>query len=130
MSWMWLVDGAKLLAPIVGLAASCWTLINTARLLVSARRREELENEEITIIISSLNTELELPYKPRRKSLNRAELMGIIGMFSLNGRFTLSMLTVEFVHGEFSNVMVGKTSVLRITATEEEMKQFISPKGE
>jgi len=128
MSWMWMAEGAKLLAPIVGLAASCWTLINTARLLVSARRREKMENEEIIIVISSFNKEVELPYRPGRKSLSRAELLGILGMFAHNGRFSLSLLTEIFTYGEFNRVMRGEISVMRIPATEEEMKQFI--KGE
>lgn len=82
---MWVVEWAFAHAPAAGLTASCWTLVNTARLLVSARRREKLESEAITIVIASPTGEFEVPYKPLRKTLSRAELMGILGMSSRHG---------------------------------------------
>ena len=123
---MWLVEWARIFAPIAGLAASCWTLLNTARLLVSARRREKLENEAITIVIASPTGEFEIPYKPLRKALSRAELMGVLGMSSRHGRFSLLPLTDVFVGGDFDRVVRGELSVLRVAATKEELSQFVA----
>ena len=121
---MWFIELAKTLAPVAGLAASCWTLINTGKILWLARKREKLENERITIVISCPEVDVVLDYKPQRKTLSRAELLGILGMHSSGGRFTLSKLPKVFTSGQFDRIMSGEESVLRIEASEAEAVFF------
>ena len=123
MDLSWLTEGAKVLAPIASLAASSWTLLNTARILLAQKKREKMENTPIMIVLMG-ETDYILPYRPLRKTLSRAEVMGVLGMSAPGQRVVLSSLNDVFVNGSFDQVLSGKTNVLVIPVSQAEMIQF------
>lgn len=123
MDLSWLSEGAKVLAPVASLAASSWTLLNTARILLAQKKREKMENTPISIVLMG-ESDYVLPYKPLRKTLSRAEVMGVLGMAAPGQRIVLSSLNDVFVGGSFDQVLSGKTDVLIIPVSQAEMLQF------
>lgn len=115
------------LAPVASTIASCWTVANTFRLLANQYKQKKLDEEKIPIILQGPTRELILAYRPMRKTLSRAEILGIIGMSvaGVNMRFTLRKLNDVFTDGRFERMMKGVTNALVIQVSDEELMQFV-----
>ena len=86
-------------------------------------------DEPVAVFLSLTSGEqkIELPLQMRRRDLTRAEFLGRMGMIPMKEkgkRFALRYLfTPEFISG-INEVADGKTSVLEIPCSKEEIDQF------
>lgn len=121
-------------SSIVGLVAAvfaCWGWFKTTELLRSNREVRMRREALITIILETEgNSDLEIPYKPRRDQLSRAELLGILGLYCGETHFDRSLLFNILQDGTFDRILAGKEpassedEILRIKCPLSTYEQF------
>lgn len=109
---------AKVAVPLLTLA----TFIMTVVLWIMGRRTARLGNQRVAVIVRSADGAWIAPYRPLRRHLTRAELLGVLGM---RGRFELSRLPEIFVEGgEFERATLGLADSVVVPASAEELRHF------
>ncbi len=119
--WMW-SDRITIVLSLVAAVFSVWAWVRTTELIRSNRLAAERRRAEITIRFRALNRQsgqmqtLDLPYRPRRDQLSRAELTGIISFYYGQPRFDPAILRGLMESGHLSHVLAGD-----LVGTEDEL---------
>lgn len=118
--WQWLDLGLT-----VGTFAASVTV------WLGERREQKLREQPIVIVVAceSLAASAELPIRPLRQHLNRAELLGILGMYAGSTRIETADLLPTFTPradglSPLNLVVNGLESQLTIQLTEATFKQL------
>jgi CRISPR-associated protein Csx3 len=110
--WLW-SDRVTIVLSLVAAVFSVWAWIRTTELIRTNRLAAERRRAEITIRFRATDTEtgqsqtLDLPYRPRRDQLSRAELTGIISFYYGQPRFDPCTLRDLMESGQWSRVLAG-----------------------
>lgn len=114
-------------------AVSFGTLGTTVTVWLGERRERKLREQPIIIVVAceSLAAAAELPIRPLRQHLNRAELLGILGMYAGPPRIETADLLPTFTPGSdglspLNLVVNGPGSQLTIQLTEATFKRIKS----
>lgn len=110
---LWLnLDRATILIAAVSAVLSGFAWLRSTELLKANRISTERRRAAITIRLMSVvdgNTKtLDLPYKPRRDQLSRAEVVGILGLYYGERRFSPAVLRPILENESLSRVIEGK----------------------
>lgn len=110
--WLW-SDRLTILFACVGAGFAIWGWIRTTELIHTNRLNAARRKAEITIRFTckKANGEagiIDLPYRPRRDQLCRAELMGIIGLYTGAQRFETDFLRSVLEDGSLARVIAGE----------------------
>jgi hypothetical protein len=115
---------------IAGLLAFLGTTYSAFRWWKHQRRQKELEAPISIQLIDATTTRilLILPYQPPRRSITRAEVLGVLGMIpSRQQRFDWAWLHEARFMQQLEEVHRGERHVLEIPITESEFSQLEIP---
>lgn len=110
--WFW-SDRVTIVLSLVAAVFSFKAWARTSDLIRANRLAAERRRAEITIRFRVKNAEtgraetLDLPYRPRRDQLSRAELTGIISFYYGQARFDPAILRQLMEDGQLSHVLAG-----------------------
>jgi hypothetical protein len=130
---MWdLLDKIGIVLGIVLGAITFAGTVYSAWCWLRYRAAERAGRDMITIRIVSANEPVvvlhELPYRPLRKTISRAELLGFLGMIpSRQQRFDIAFLHDPVFFNRLQAVQDGRADCLEIPVSEEEWRQFDLP---
>ena len=109
------------------------TFLQTTHLIQANRRSAERRAAPIQIILccpeADGKPEIELPYRPRRDQLSRAELQGLMGTYYGPERFDARLLLPILNDGTLDRVLAGTDEsgadeVLRINCPQDTFEKF------
>ncbi len=88
---------------------------------------ERLRAEPIRLILVSAEggDEHILGYRPRRDQATRAEILGILGIYSGEPRFESSRLVPILEDGTFDRMIAGQASELRVQVSQADFERFV-----
>lgn len=125
-----------LVAAVLGFLGILWAIINGLASLRASldtikgirdflNKKEEFENELVTLKLFGETLVLDIPYKPKRKSLDRAEVAGVLGMYSGGKRYQIpNLFVIYFPGGQLDSVLAGESNELWIPASDAEIEKF------
>lgn len=113
METLWLyLDRFTILIATVSALFAWWAWVRSTQLLKANRIAAERRMAAITIrlvtLVDGQCMMLELPYKPRRDQLSRAEIVGILGLYYGEQRFSPAVLRPILDNGSLNRVIEGK----------------------
>ena len=112
--WLWAGRLTTLFA-LLGAVFAVWAWLKATELLATNRRAAKRRRAKITLRFVCLKDDgksqcapVDLPYKPRRDQLSRAELAGIISFYYGEPRFDPSILRRVMEDGSLNRVLAGE----------------------
>lgn len=109
--WLFLDRFTILIAAFSALFA-WWAWVRSTQLLkvnrISAERRKAAITIRLMTIVNGNTKTLDLPYKPRRDQLSRAEVVGILGLYYGERRFSPTVLRPILENESLSRVIEGR----------------------
>ena len=116
-------------AALIGIVSAVFVVLawRKARQIRRAQADEERRREEhIRLILVDDRTSEQhvLGYRPRRDQATRAEVLGILGMYSGEGRFESSKLVPTLESGEFDRMISGSSSELRFRVSADDFERL------
>lgn len=110
---LWLnLDRATILTAAVSAVLSGLAWLRSTELLkanrISAERRKAAITIRLLTVVDGNTKTLDLPCKPRRDQLSRAEVVGILGLYYGERRFSPAVLRPILENGSLSRVIEGK----------------------
>lgn len=103
-------------------AVAAW--LNARKLRREEKEKERVLNTPISIFLISDSETWECPIHPLRRQLSRAEIPGILGLYSGGQRFDLKRYPEIFENHVFSKVLTGESDVIKIKCSPEEIRIF------
>ena len=116
-------------AALIGILSAVFVVLawRKARQIREAQAGEERRRSgHIRLILSNEKTGEEhvLGYRPRRDQATRAEVLGILGMYSGEVRFESSKLVPILESGEFDRMISGSTSELQFQVSADDFERL------
>lgn len=110
---LWLnLDRATILTAAVSAVLSGLAWLQSTELLkinrISAERRKAAITIRLATVVDGNTKTLDLPYKPRRDQLSRAEVVGILGLYYGERRFSPAVLRPILENESLSRVIEGR----------------------
>ncbi|MEO8498950.1 MAG: hypothetical protein ABI614_28130, partial [Planctomycetota bacterium] len=87
--------------------------------------RRNAENIRLILVREGDQKEHVLGYRPRRDQATRAEILGILRMYSGGESFESSGLVPILEHGDFDRMISGRTNELRFTMSAGDYDRFV-----
>ncbi len=117
---------------VCGIIAFLGTAYSAFRWWRHQRRERQLQEPVVVRLVAQANGRrlLELPYRPSRRTVTRAEVLGLLGMIpSRQQRFDWKwLLKPEFMR-HIEEIHTGDRDVLEIPLTDEEFRQLDLPES-
>ena len=118
------------LGAISAVISACFALMAWRKTKVIRQQQESDAQRRaapirLILVRTSDKQEHVLGYRPRRDQASRAELLGILGMYSGNTRFESSYQVPLLESGEFSRMVDGTLSELRFPLSPDDFARFV-----
>jgi hypothetical protein len=106
-------------------AVLAWNKSRMIRDTMNQDLRRNAENIRLILVREGDRQEHVLGYRPRRDQATRAEILGILGMYSGESRFESSRLVPILESGDFDRMISGSTNELRFTMSDADYDRFV-----
>lgn len=106
-------------------AVLAWNKGRMIRETMNQDLRRNAENIRLILVRDGDREEHVLGYRPRRDQATRAEILGILGMYSGEARFESSRLVPILESGDFDRMISGSTNELRFTMSAGDYDRFV-----
>jgi hypothetical protein len=110
-------------------AVLAWNKSRMIRDTLNQDLRRNAENIRLILVREGDRQEHVLGYRPRRDQATRAEILGILGMYSGESRFESSRLVPILESGDFDRMISGSTNELRFTMSDADYDRFVKRDG-
>lgn len=114
-------------SDLIGIGGALFALfgwLSNRSLRAQLAATERRMNEYVRIVLKSPTREVTLPFKILRRSLTRAEVLGLVGMIKPGIRFSLASIGTAAYLQQIDDLVAGNGGKLIIDCSEDELAQF------